>query len=117
MSCTCTCICKCKLIEFNLPKFPKEIAICHCSICKNSCGDQNSTTSFTKFDKNQFQNLIKNSESILTCRTSNQAIRGFRKSCKTPIYMIYDKSPNIWLTTNTFKFDYNQIPTYDIYVK
>ena len=102
--------CSCGLINFKIRK-PKEIALCHCNICK-TVNNRKTPTPFAKFNINKF-NITKFNIEIKT--TSCLAKRGFCKECRDPIYMIYNGSNNIWICTETFNFSTDDIEHYDIY--
>jgi hypothetical protein len=98
--------CQCKNVEFYAP-LPKEIARCHCSVCRDLNGTKYS--SFAQYPQEVLPiNLDVNV--ILTSRAS----RGYCSKCKTNIYMKYNDSKKIWLA-DIFQFDCSTIPTYDIY--
>ena len=100
-------------IKFVVQQPPKEIARCFCSICKKIYGK--SPTSFAKYFINIFLSLNFDNNLFETYRSSNRASRYFCLQCKTPIYMKYDNSPNIWLNADIFQFDWSNIETYNIY--
>ena len=87
------CSCKCNTITFDLVNqdVPIEIARCYCSICKSL--NKSEFLSFCKYNKTVLNDI--NFKNITIYRSSNRAIRELCSNCNSPIYMLYDDSPNV----------------------
>jgi len=70
---------------------------------------------FSKYDKSLLKSI--DVDKIIIKRSSSRAVRGFCSTCKTPIFMLYDNSNNIWIISDVFKFDFKYIEIYDIFKK
>ena len=105
-----SCQCSCQSIKFFVPDKPCEIAHCYCQICRFLHKDQFGR--FAKYDLNQIKLDF---SQLKRMRSSNRATRYRCSQCNDWIAMIYNDSSFIWLVTDNFLFDTNDIETYDIY--
>lgn len=104
------CQCSCKDVNFIVPELPKDIANCHCTICKNLNNKQ--FISFARYNKNDIQlDFTK----FAIFESSNRAKRYKCNNCNDWICMIYNNSDNIWIVADRFMFTCKDIETYDIY--
>ncbi|AYV83359.1 MAG: aldehyde-activating protein [Hyperionvirus sp.] len=106
------CSCQCNKIKIPLNIKPTEIARCFCSICKDIYKTE--STSFAVYPKKIVAHLESADVKIVR---SPRAIRGFCNCCDSPLFMLYDDSPNVWIVTNILKFDITHIEIYDIFRK
>ena len=105
------CQCSCTKINFLVPHQPQEICHCHCHICQSL---HNKTfASFAKYDLNCLRIDFSQLDSI---KSSQRATRYRCSNCHDWVAMIYNQSQFIWVVTDTFLFNIDQIETYDIYL-
>jgi hypothetical protein len=52
---------------------------------------------------------------LVMLRSSTRAIRVSCAECNQFIFMLYDNSNSVWINEYIFKFDHEDIETYDIY--
>ncbi len=105
------CSCACGQIKFEVSNEPPEIAHCYCSICANLA--QSELMSFAKYPIKLLDQI--NRDLIREIRSSNRAVRGYCQTCQSAVYMLYDRSDNIWIATDLFQFPTPNSETYDIY--
>lgn len=103
-------LCACGKVEFSLPSRPTSICYCHCSICQKF--SQKTSTGFAKYS---ISDLKADIDAFDQVSTSKIASRYFCTDCQQQILMYYHQSPNIWICTDTMKFDISGISTYDIH--
>lgn len=104
------CQCSCKNIEFFVPKKPKEIARCYCTICQSL--HKKKFISFSKYKK---KDILIDFDLMVQIKSTNHAVRYKCSVCGDWICMIYNGSDNIWLVIDRFIFDCSDVTTYDIY--
>lgn len=102
--------CQCGKIKYVVNFLPKEIADCYCTICKNIHKTQ--FVSFAKYGIRDIKFMSNYNFKIIS--SSNRAIRCACNDCNDIVFMYYNNSENLWLVTNTFKFDITCIEHYDI---
>ena len=105
------CQCNCGQVSCSIPYIPDTIANCYCSICRRVYKKE--YTSFAKYNTQQI--ILKGREHVKFLRCTEIAVRGYCSLCKTYLFMYYDESENIWMNTERFNFDIQNIPSYNIY--
>ena len=103
--------CDCGKVKYKLPRKPREIANCHCTICQTL--HHQPYVSFAKYDAEDVNYV--GVDHIVNIASSERASRGYCTLCKKLIYMYYNGSDNIWMNADTFNFNTDRIKHYNIY--
>lgn len=116
--------CKCGNICFTIKYLPREIAVCHCSICKSIHSQD--TTEFIKCSITNIKLEMENisifdmlfgteSNSFKIIKSSDVAKRIGCPKCDDIIFMYYYSSQNLWIVVSCLHANLDVIKRYHIY--